>query len=73
MKETAVDRLYRRMFLECTFDTNKNIYENCKMKETIDLKAIYDLGFRDGITNSENNSFNREEAFMYWYNEIFNK
>jgi hypothetical protein len=76
--ETSVDRMFRQLILECTFDTSKNIYEICLLKQKAEFKRFFDIGFMKGIdccTNIRfiNDDFNKEEAFEYFYNEYLKK
>jgi hypothetical protein len=67
MAETALDRFFRQTILECTFDTNYNIYDNCKIKEKAEFKRFFYLGVMALTQQKEN--LNREESFEYWYNK----
>jgi hypothetical protein len=64
--ETSVDTFFRKTILECTFDTNRNIYDNCKIKEKIEFKTFFDLGIKAINENKKND-------FEYYYNEYLNK
>lgn len=68
-KETAIDIYFRKMILECTFDTNRNIYDNCKLIEKDLFKYFYGLGIMNGSMNIKD--FNKEEGFEYWYEKTF--
>ena len=69
--ETSVDRMFRQLVLECTFDTTKNIYEICILKQKSEFKRFFDLGVLAQFKSKEN--LNKEEAFEYWYNEYLQK
>lgn len=69
--ETSVDRMFRQLYLECTFDTSANIYETCLLKQKEEFKRFFDLGVMAQHQSKEN--LNKEEAFEYWYNEYLNK
>jgi hypothetical protein len=67
MAETAVDEFFRKTILECTFDTNRNIYDNCKIKEKLEFKRFFDLGVMALYQQKDN--LNKEKSFEYWYNK----
>lgn len=68
---TAVDDMFRKIVLECTFSTSGIIYDDCKIKEKAEFKRFFDLGVMSQYQSKEN--LNKEEAFEYWYNEYLNK
>ena len=68
---TALDDMFRKIVLECTFSTSDIIYDNCKIKEKAEFKRFFDLGVLAQFQVKEN--LNKEEAFEYWYNEYLNK
>lgn len=69
--ETSVDRIFRQLYLECTFDTSANIYEVCILKQKAEFKRFFDLGVLAQFQSKEN--LDKEEAFEYWYNKYLSE
>lgn len=69
--ETSVDKMYRKLILECTFDTSKNIYEDCILKQKEEFKRFFDLGVLAQFQSKEN--LKKEESFEYWYNKYLSE
>lgn len=69
--ETSVDRMFRQLYLECTFDTSANIYEICILKQKAEFKRFFDLGVLSQLQQKEN--LNKEKTFEYFYNEYLSK
>jgi hypothetical protein len=69
--ETSVDRMFRQLYLECTFDISANIYEDCILKQKGEFKRFFDLGVLAQFQSKEN--LDKEEAFEYWYNKYLSE